>query len=775
MVFDSKSMYAHALYITEKYASKPAYIANYLEEILHNNTSPDAEDTYIEKIREIIKDNSEKAAAGGILEKSIREAREKSAEAGKGSEVLEEALAKASKEIKFRREIEEFYLPRQLIDAIIELGQIPENSIETKIGIGFVDLADYSYLSKFLSPMENQTVLNGLFSAFNWVLIKKSGYLNKIEGDSIMFHFGGLTDPIVRHMKEEDAVKHIAHELFYTCVELQRICFLFNQADESFFDESVDPETISAVRKAFDIISNLRSGSEFAYSINALFQIRIRIGANVGDVTIGNFGPAGAKQWDVIGMPVIEAKRMESTAPIGGLRISKKFFDILTDIGVVEDYFNQFKLEAQTRMGYFKDISIDELFQYKKVLLKDKKNAVFESYSVQVNPSLPEALSDQVKLLLNKGEAGFDKIVELLEYYRGNKFVINAIESVFIQKGVNLRKEEILKTMYPAKYRLFLEKLDSDTELVKKFIKITYSLYELFCKLGMYQDRVNSMPGHIHTKTSNYTQDNSAASSGAAVAGTDSEDIAGSVISYFRKKKLAIYYRTYFYDMIYPTFFLTIRAALVEYGASTGSLEWEAVEELSEGFSGELSREVPGPRSEEELPSAEDELTGAAESDLEPVEELEELEEEAPVETLEELEEEAPVETLEELEEEAPVETLEELEEEAPVETLEELEEESPDEILEELAEEAPAGSLEELEQLEEETKDEIIEELEELEAEAPDEILEELEAEVHDEISDELEDLETADTVENSDLKRSAEPVDDEPDELVEELADDV
>ena len=59
------------------------------------------------------------------------------------------------------------------------------------------------------------------------------------------------------------------------------------------------------------------------------FQIRIRIGANIGEVMIGNFGPSGAKHWDIVGLPVINAKRMEATAPIGGLRISSEFFDIL--------------------------------------------------------------------------------------------------------------------------------------------------------------------------------------------------------------------------------------------------------------------------------------------------------------------------------------------------------------------------------------------------------------------------------------------------------------
>ncbi len=607
MVFDSKSMYSHALYIVEKYKADPAYIAGYLKELLNNNTPAAGEDIYITKIKEIIDDSFLKAETEKS-ENADKELIEKAKEAGNIE--LERALEKASKEIKFRRAIEEFYLPRQLVEAIMELGEIPENTVETKIGIGFVDLADYSYMSKFLSPMENQSVLNGLFSAFNWVIQKKSGYLNKIEGDSLMFHFGGLTDPVLRHMKETNAVRHIAKELFYTCVELQRVCFLFNQADESYLDDEMDKETKAAIKKAYEIIGNLRSTSEFSYSINALFQIRIRIGANIGDVTIGNFGPPGAKQWDVIGLPVIEAKRMESTAPIGGLRISKAFFDTLMEIGVVENYFNQFKQEAQVKMGYFRDITIDELFQYKKVLLKDKKNAIFDSYSVQVNPSLPEALSDQVKLLLKKGVEGIDKIVELLEYYRGNKFVINAIESVFIQKGVNLRKDDILRTMYPAKYKLFFDKLERNNEMVKKFISLTYSLYDLFCKLGAYQDRVNSLPGYGRSDVSLYIKDNNAT------------DIGESIIAYFKEKKLAIYYRTYFYDMIYPSFFLTIRSALLEYVSINTNSEESAPTLL------EVSDEPDEPEELETLDEVQ-EVTEKPADDIEELEILEELPEES--------------------------------------------------------------------------------------------------------------------------------------------------
>ncbi|MDC7232382.1 MAG: adenylate/guanylate cyclase domain-containing protein [Spirochaetales bacterium] len=217
---------------------------------------------------------------------------------------------------KLRQDIERFYLPRQLVNAITEIGAIPNDSEEAIVGIGFLDIADYTFLSKFLSPNENQTVLNGLYSAFNWVLNKHGGYLNKLEGDSLMFQYGGPIDPNVRGLSEAEAEHYIARELFYTCIELQRVCILFNQANDKFLYSEKEGKTKEEILKAFDIIRGLRNNEFLSPSINALFQIRIRIGASIGKVMIGNFGPEGSKHWDVIGMPVINAKRMESTAPL---------------------------------------------------------------------------------------------------------------------------------------------------------------------------------------------------------------------------------------------------------------------------------------------------------------------------------------------------------------------------------------------------------------------------------------------------------------------------
>ncbi|MCK5672142.1 MAG: adenylate/guanylate cyclase domain-containing protein, partial [Spirochaetales bacterium] len=392
-------------------------------------------------------------------------------------------LVNTSLEVSIRKQIEDFYLPKQLVAAIVENGSIPDESEQCVVGIGFIDIADYSFLSKFLTPMENQIVLNGLYASFAWVLEQHGGYLNKIEGDSLMFHYGGNIDPKIRDLDPDEAEKYIAQELFYTCIHMQRVAFLFNDANDSFLYGSDNEDIQKQVDEAFKIISAMRT-SELAQTINAFFQIRIRIGANIGEVTIGNFGPEGGKQWDIIGVPVIDAKRMESTAPIGGFRISETLFKILDETGLVEAYYQRFKREAEAMFGSFSTITRDELFKYGKVTLKDKKGAEFNTYSIQVNPALPEAMMNQVELLVNRDEIGSQRIVQLLQYYRGNKFVINAIEATLISKDIILRKANIFSYIFPLKYKALEEEHNGDIQKIEEYISYEYRVFDLFEMMG---------------------------------------------------------------------------------------------------------------------------------------------------------------------------------------------------------------------------------------------------------------------------------------------------
>ncbi len=543
-IFSREHVCAHARFM-ESSSLDPGYVSAYLTEFLKN--SGYEQDPELQEVRDIIERQKEKALS---VSQPGRPVNPDFLSAVKSNE-----SQRADREVKLRKDIEDYYLPKQLVDAILENGEIPKNSVEMIVGIGFIDIADYTYLSKFLSPKENQIILNGLYAAFNWVLKRHGGYLNKIEGDSIMFHFGGLIDPKIKGLSVDEQSNYISKELFYTCIEMQRVCFLFNEANDKFLYGNDDDETIDAVQNAYSIIGMLRTSAELSSSINALFQIRIRVGANIGEVTMGNFGPTGAKHWDVVGVPVIKAKRMEATAPVGGFRISEEMYRILEKTGVVDSYYDRFRREAQALFGCYKDIKKEELFSFGKVLLKDKKNAEFATYSIQVNPGLPEAIARQVDLLLEKGREGVDRIIQLLQYYRGNKFVINSVESVFTKKAVELRKADILKLIMPKKFARFVEAAGGEEDKARPRIEEEYSLFRLFERLGEMQDKIKSEP-LLEVDTSIFT------------------DYA----SYMKRKTLQVKeiyklkgkyvtQRTYFFNYIYPMVFDSIKASVYEYQA----------------------------------------------------------------------------------------------------------------------------------------------------------------------------------------------------------------
>ncbi|MDA3955595.1 adenylate/guanylate cyclase domain-containing protein [Oceanispirochaeta sp.] len=463
---------------------------------------------------------------------------------------------------ELRQDIERFYLPRHLVDAITEIGAIPNDSEEDMVGIGFLDIADYTFLSKFLSPNENQTVLNGLYSAFNWVLNKHGGYLNKLEGDSLMFQYGGPLDPNVKGLSEDESEYFIARELFYTCIELQRVCILFNQANDKFLYSEKESQTKEEILKAFDIIRGLRNNEFLSPSINALFQIRIRIGASIGKVMIGNFGPEGSKHWDVIGMPVINAKRMESTAPIGGVRISEEYYRQLNKQGIVDSYYRRFIREASALFSDYRSIKKDELFRFNTVYIKEKKNAGYNTYSVQVEPNLPEEIVKQVKLLLQKEEPGAQRIIDFMKYYRGNQYVIHKLEELFDNYKILLRKDSLYKILLPGRYKALLESYNGNEAETAKEIDSKYNLKALMDILGDIQDAVKH-PGNPGEKQNpdffNY----------------DSHiNVEEQVLTArYDSLKDSIAHTSYFYNLVFPLFFAHIKTSLLEYQNRLEELE----------------------------------------------------------------------------------------------------------------------------------------------------------------------------------------------------------
>ncbi len=451
--------------------------------------------------------------------------------------------------------IEEFYLPRHLVQAIYDMGHIPSESKESQVGVGFIDIADYTKLSRYLSPKENQILLNGLYTAFQIVLERHGGFLNKIEGDSMMFQFDDVIDKNIRDMEAAKRLTHIARELFYTCIEMQRACILFNQANDSFIDQSASGDARQAMSEAFGIIQTLRNKTDISSTLFAFFQIRIRIGANIGEVTIGNFGPTGSKQWDVIGLPVINAKRMESTAPIGGLRISEEFFEILEKTGIANDYFNDFRTEASKLGSVYENISKDELYRYKEVILQEKRSATYKTYSVQVYPALPESIALQAEELLKHGAEGAASILEFFRYYRGNHFVIDSLERMLISKGVVFRKAEILRLIAPRQ-----AKAGKPADRL--------SLYRILDYMDKFLDYVQKMP-QDDEKPDFFSYDQYMTT------------MREQILSTYEKQKKTIIQKTFFVSVIVQQVYASIESSIQEYQIRMNDVdEAEIIEEV---------------------------------------------------------------------------------------------------------------------------------------------------------------------------------------------------
>jgi hypothetical protein len=251
-------------------------------------------------------------------------------------------------------------------------------------------------------------------------------------------------------------------------------------------------------------------------------------------------------------MPVINAKRMEATAPVGGLRISDEFYKILDKANVINDYYDRFKREAFVMASVYKNIKKDELFAFREVTIREKKGASYKTYSVQVNPALPEALARQVDSLLDHGELGASRILEFIQYYRGNRYVMDSIEALFLRKGIRLRRNEMLELIHPRRFKELGGKATKEHNDLERDIEGNYSLFELFQFMDKYQDIVQ-------------TNQNSEESEDFVSYDQSMGKQHARIMQDYEKKKFLIVQRTYFFDVVLPLVYLSIKHSILEH------------------------------------------------------------------------------------------------------------------------------------------------------------------------------------------------------------------
>jgi hypothetical protein len=233
-----------------------------------------------------------------------------------------------------------------------------------------------------------------------------------------------------------------------------------------------------------------------------------------------------------------------------------------------------------------------------------------------VDPGLPETIVEQIILLLEKGEAGADRIVDLIKYYRGNKHVIDAIEDAFIDLKIRLRKDKMANYLLPEKYMQALYIMGGDKSRVEEYFEQKRRLFDVLKTLGNYQDKL---------KLSSRKEE--------AVAFKNYEQYMESNIHIiedtYRRITNNATHNTYFFNVIFPLIFQNIKGSILEYQYTLQKRKNEL--EVEKTLAGEIGRLFNKSGDPDDAA-----LADGGEAKVDEQEELESLEEVEEVESLDE-------------------------------------------------------------------------------------------------------------------------------------------
>jgi len=180
----------------------------------------------------------------------------------------------------------ESYLPPSVVKR--QLAH-PESIFEVQkkeLTVMFTDIKSFTTYSSTMSPDQIQNFLAEYFDAMVQIVFKYEGTVDKYIGDGLMVFFGApepQTDQAVRCVK--------------AAIEMQKKC---RELKEKWVREG-------------------------------LFPLKIRIGINTGEVVVGNMGTRKKLAYTVLGSDVNLANRLESNAPVEGIMISKRTYELIKD------------------------------------------------------------------------------------------------------------------------------------------------------------------------------------------------------------------------------------------------------------------------------------------------------------------------------------------------------------------------------------------------------------------------------------------------------------
>ena len=199
--------------------------------------------------------------------------------------ILARRYVQEEKEKEVVRRTFESYFPPQVVkkimanpDAVALAGQKKE------LTVLFSDIKDFTRYSATISARHVQELLSEYFEAMTEIVFRFGGTVDKFIGDGLMVFFGD-PDPQPDH----------AERCVRAAIEMQK--------------------------KAREIRRKWEERGDM--------PIRIRIGINTDEVVVGNMGSARRLSYTALGSGVNLAQRLESNAPVGGILISKRTYELV--------------------------------------------------------------------------------------------------------------------------------------------------------------------------------------------------------------------------------------------------------------------------------------------------------------------------------------------------------------------------------------------------------------------------------------------------------------
>ncbi|MCX7984565.1 MAG: adenylate/guanylate cyclase domain-containing protein [Bacteroidetes bacterium] len=181
----------------------------------------------------------------------------------------------------------EAYLPPTLVRRMIVHPEVLFEVHKRELTILFSDIKSFSTYSAPMDPDTIQQFLSEYFNAMVDIVFQYEGTVDKYIGDGLMVFFGApeyQPDHAVRCVKAAIAMQKKCRELKGQWIE------------------------------------------------RGLFPLQIRIGINTGTVVVGNFGTPKKLSYTVLGSDVNLANRLESNAPVEGIMISRRTYELVKDV-----------------------------------------------------------------------------------------------------------------------------------------------------------------------------------------------------------------------------------------------------------------------------------------------------------------------------------------------------------------------------------------------------------------------------------------------------------